>query len=284
MEACSKEIEMILPDVLVAGLKVVFCGTAVGDRSARRGAHYAGPGNRFWDVLAETGLTPSRLRPEEYPTITRYGIGLTDLVKGRSGNDAILSPHDFDTESFKNKILRHAPRAVGFNGKKAAEEFLGKKVEYGQQLEQMGRTAIFALPSTSGRASGFWNATHWHELAGYVAGKQVVSPCEADEREKVVSKNRMRIISRTRILRSSTRRPELPYRVDTEDVAGGDILQLTICHESNPETPIAVFEFRGSDLGGKRSIHFTASKVKGLWEIMFSGVSPSAKHCTEATS
>jgi TDG/mug DNA glycosylase family protein len=46
---------MVLPDLLQLGLKVVFCGTAVGDQSARRGAYYAGPGNQFWNILAETG-------------------------------------------------------------------------------------------------------------------------------------------------------------------------------------------------------------------------------------
>lgn len=29
---------MVLPDVLETGMKVVFCGTAVGDKSARREA------------------------------------------------------------------------------------------------------------------------------------------------------------------------------------------------------------------------------------------------------
>ena len=42
---------VVLPDVLERGLKVVFCGTALGPTSAQVGAYYAGPGNQFWDVL-----------------------------------------------------------------------------------------------------------------------------------------------------------------------------------------------------------------------------------------
>jgi TDG/mug DNA glycosylase family protein len=38
----------VLPDVLKPGLKVVFCGTAVGNKSARASAYYAGRGNQFW--------------------------------------------------------------------------------------------------------------------------------------------------------------------------------------------------------------------------------------------
>jgi TDG/mug DNA glycosylase family protein len=37
----------VLPDVLVPGLAVVFCGNAAGKVSAQRGAYYAGPGNYF---------------------------------------------------------------------------------------------------------------------------------------------------------------------------------------------------------------------------------------------
>lgn len=46
----------VLPDVLVPGLKVVFCGNAAGTVSARKGAPYAGPGNYFWRALHEVGL------------------------------------------------------------------------------------------------------------------------------------------------------------------------------------------------------------------------------------
>ena len=35
----------VLPDVLGPGLRIVFCGMAAGDRSAREGAYYADPGN-----------------------------------------------------------------------------------------------------------------------------------------------------------------------------------------------------------------------------------------------
>src|SRR3954464_11234255 len=81
----------VLPDVLVPGLKLVFCGTAPSPTSAARGAYYAGPGNRFWDILAETGLTPRRLAPEEYGLLPQFGIGLTDIVKSQSGVDADIA-------------------------------------------------------------------------------------------------------------------------------------------------------------------------------------------------
>ncbi|MDQ3726180.1 MAG: mismatch-specific DNA-glycosylase, partial [Actinomycetota bacterium] len=78
----------VLPDVLVPGLKVVFCGNAAGKVSARKGAYYAGPGNLFWPTLHEVGLTPIRLRPEEFRRMPEFGLGLTDACKARFGSDA----------------------------------------------------------------------------------------------------------------------------------------------------------------------------------------------------
>ncbi len=161
---------MILKDVLERGMKVVFCGTAVGDQSALRGAYYAGPGNQFWPILAETGLTPYRLLPEQYPFLVKFRIGLTDLVKGRAGRDTVLAAHDFDVGIFKAKIEMFAPMAVGFNGKKAAEVFFGRTgIEYGPQEVRIGKTALFVLPSTSGAARGYWDPEYWWELARFIS-------------------------------------------------------------------------------------------------------------------
>jgi len=157
---------IVLPDVLGKGLRVIFCGTAVSDLSAQRGAYYAGPGNRFWDILAETGLTPYRFTPEQYPSLLEYRIGLTDLVKSRSGQDVQLKDGDFDVAGFRAKIEKHAPKAVGFNGKKAAQLFLASpSVGYGLQKEKIGHTVLFVLPSTSGAARGFWDSKYWFQLA-----------------------------------------------------------------------------------------------------------------------
>lgn len=160
---------MVLPDVLERGLKVVFCGTAVSEHSAQRGAYYAGTGNRFWDILAQTGLTPHRFSPEQYPSLLKFRIGLTDLVKGRSGQDVKLSVGDFDVSGFRAKIEKYAPKAVGFNGKKAAQLFLASpSVEYGPLKEKIGPTALFVLPSTSGAARGYWDPGYWVQVADFV--------------------------------------------------------------------------------------------------------------------
>jgi TDG/mug DNA glycosylase family protein len=62
----------VLPDLLVPGQRIVFCGTAAGTISAEKGAYYAGKSNRFWPILAETGLTPLELRPEEVTLLPNF--------------------------------------------------------------------------------------------------------------------------------------------------------------------------------------------------------------------
>jgi TDG/mug DNA glycosylase family protein len=124
---------VVLPDVLEPGLRVVFCGTAVGAQSAAAGAYYAGPGNQFWPVLHETGLTSRRLEPPEYRQLLRFGIGLTDVCKTRSGSDKAVGHAGFDVAGLLATLEEFNPGTVAFNGKKAAQIVLGHPVSYGQQ-------------------------------------------------------------------------------------------------------------------------------------------------------
>ncbi len=159
-----------LPDVLEPNLNIVFCGTAAGDASARKRAYYAGPGNRFWKILSDVGLTPgATLEPRGFRSALKFGFGFTDLAKHTSGQDASLKKTDFDVESLREKIECYLPRVLAFNGKKAASVFLGvKSPKYGLQEETVGGTAIFVLPSTSAAAKKFWDIRYWRELASFV--------------------------------------------------------------------------------------------------------------------
>ncbi len=163
--------EHCVPDVLVPGLKVVFCGTALGRVSAERKAYYANPGNFFWRTLHNTGLTPERVRPEDYVTLLQYGIGLTDLCKAHFGNDNELPPGALDAEALRQKILKFQPRILAFTSKTGAATFLGRptgSVPLGFQDETIGRTRICVLTSPSGQARIFWNQQAWQTLADEV--------------------------------------------------------------------------------------------------------------------
>ncbi len=154
-----------LPDLLQARLRLVICGSAAGARSAAVGAYYAGPGNKFWRILFETGLTPRRFDPSEFARLLEHGIGLTDLAKSYAGGDAGIRREDDDIAGFVAKIERFRPEYLAFNGKRSAQVALGRAVRYGPQDERIGRARIFVLPSTAGLASGYWDPALWHDLA-----------------------------------------------------------------------------------------------------------------------
>ena len=156
----------VLPDVLGPGLRVVFCGSAAGAASARAGAYYAGPGNRFWPTLYRVGLTPRILAPSEFGTVLRYGIGLTDICKTESGADAGLSGKADDAAALAAMIARHRPAVLAFNGKRAGRVFLdAQTLDYGEQPKRIGATVIHVLPSTSGAARRWWDEAFWRRVA-----------------------------------------------------------------------------------------------------------------------
>jgi len=166
-----------VPDLLAPGLAVVFCGTALGRVSAERRAYYAHPGNMFWRTLHETGLTPVRIAPEAWPTLTAHAIGLTDVSKSHYGNDSELPGDAFDAAALHAKILAHRPRILAFTSKAAAAAALGKRtgaLALGFQPERIGDTRLFVLPSPSGQARRTWDAARWQELADAVRNARAV--------------------------------------------------------------------------------------------------------------
>ena len=157
----------ILPDVLAPDLRVVFCGTAPGTRSAREGAYYAHPGNYFWRTLFEVGLTPRKLSPREFRGVLEFGIGLTDVAKHHFGSDTELPRDAFDAAALHRKLARYRPHILAFTSKNAARAGLGlaaRDLEYGEQAMPIAHSRVFVLPSPSGQARGFWNIEPWREL------------------------------------------------------------------------------------------------------------------------
>lgn len=155
----------VLPDILAPGLRILFCGSAASRISAARGYNYANPGNQFWPVLKRVGLVPPDFNPAEFRTLPCFGLGLTDLCKSAIGNDDELSAEHFDTAALTRKIRKYQPQVLAFTSKFSAANYLGRKVNYGEQDERIGLTRIFVLPSTSGQARRFFDESFWRSLA-----------------------------------------------------------------------------------------------------------------------
>jgi double-stranded uracil-DNA glycosylase len=149
----------VLPDILRPGLSSVFVGTSVATASAERRHYYSGPGNKFWQLLWEAGLTGDRaLTPEEDGRLLGFGLGITDLVKGRAAsNDGLLRSSDFDVGSFVERIETVQPRVVAFNGRtsarvvaKALHGLKKDEVLLGPAAWPVANVDVFVLPSSSG--------------------------------------------------------------------------------------------------------------------------------------
>lgn len=161
----------VLPDLLRTDLDLVVCGTAAGTLSTSQAEYYADPSNKFWTILAATGLTPRRLTPYEYKQLLKFDIGLTDLAKHVSGTDASLRGKGYDVASFQDKIRSACPRVLAFNGKTAASihfRVQTKNIDYGCQPNGIEGAIVFVLPSTSGSASAYWKPGYWHACARYI--------------------------------------------------------------------------------------------------------------------
>ncbi len=155
----------VLPDVFAPGLRIVFCGTAAGSVSAARGAYYAHPQNKFWRALFSVGLTPRLLAPEEFVSLTDFGLGLTDIAKTTFGMDKELPAGALGRaacEVLRAKILEFEPRAIAFTSLAAGRHFLAR---FGEQPERIGQTRVWLLPSPSPAAAWNWEESWWRELA-----------------------------------------------------------------------------------------------------------------------
>jgi TDG/mug DNA glycosylase family protein len=160
----------ILPDVLRDNLKIIFCGTAAGNTSARLGAYYAHPLNRFWHILHATKLTPTLLKPEEFSRLGQFGFGLTDLCKFASGNDDELPIAAVNCERLRSTIEQFRPEFLAFTSKTAGKAMFGHRVAFGFQ-GTIGPTNVYVLPTTSPRVGNKWwddNRRHWHDFANQV--------------------------------------------------------------------------------------------------------------------
>lgn len=174
----------LVPDLLAPGLKLVFCGTALGRKSAEARAYYANPTNLFWRTLHDVGLIPKRLAPTDYARLLDHGIGLTDLAKRHFGNDSELPADALDREALREKLLRYRPAVLAFTSKTGASHFLDRptgRIALGEQAERVGETRLFALPSPSGSGRRYWDVGLWRELEGLV--KALPSPLSHRERE-----------------------------------------------------------------------------------------------------
>ncbi len=149
-------------------MRVLFLGHNPSEKSWDMCAPYAHGSNRFWKLLADSRLAPADMcEPHlhtEFPE--KLGLAFADLIVTR-GSVAADVKDVVDPNSVAERILRWAgtpPRIVACVSKSVAQKFLpGWKGSFGQvgvgrdwRLKGLEDSAIWVLPSTSGRAGLKW--------------------------------------------------------------------------------------------------------------------------------
>jgi TDG/mug DNA glycosylase family protein len=152
-----------LRDRIAPGVRVLLVGINPGVKSAQTGHHFAGPSNRFWRLLFESGLVPERISHLDDVRLPEWGLGVTNLVARPSpGIDVLRRP----------EIVAF----VGVTIYRALLKVLGAKgttiIEPGFQHATVHDARIFVLPNPSGRNA---NYSYDEMLAAFAALRQAIS-------------------------------------------------------------------------------------------------------------
>lgn len=153
--------KLTLEDYLEMNLDLVFVGINPSLMAAHRGRYYAGPGNHFYKLLHESGLTPRFVSFEEDYKLLQYSIGLTNIVTRptRSAADLKRTEIKEGAKVVEEKLRLYKPKIAVFNGKCIYEVFANIRANatfhFGLQPECIGDTAIWVTPSSSARCANF---------------------------------------------------------------------------------------------------------------------------------
>jgi double-stranded uracil-DNA glycosylase len=144
----------VASDLLIPGLRLVFCGYNPSLTSGRSGHHYAHPGNRFWRVLLASGITGRLYEPQEDDCLLNLGVGFTNLCSRPTRRADELTREEIRTGAaeLRDKLERYNPRAVAYTGIGVYRWFRAtSKVGWGlQEVSAVPCVTDVVVPSPSG--------------------------------------------------------------------------------------------------------------------------------------
>ena len=163
-----------LTDALEPGVRVILVGINPGVLSALTGHHFAGPTNRFWGLLYESGVVPEPITHEDDVRLPEWGIGMTNLIARPSPGIDVLKPQEYldGWKILEKKIARYQPAIVAFIGVTMYRTLwrviaqggpegprpkakAGPAIKPGFQHATVHGARIFVLPNPSGRNAHF---------------------------------------------------------------------------------------------------------------------------------
>src|SRR3954447_4278191 len=103
-----------LRDRIAPGVRVLLVGINPGGKPGQTGHPFAGPSNRFWRLLFESGLVPERISHLDDVRLSEWGFGVTNLVARPSPRIEVCRPPEYveGWHSLEKKIDRFRPEIV----------------------------------------------------------------------------------------------------------------------------------------------------------------------------
>jgi TDG/mug DNA glycosylase family protein len=110
--------QLRLKDRIKPGVRVLFVGINPGVRSAQTGHHFAGPSNRFWKLVWESGLLPEPITCVEDDRLPEFGFGITNLIARPTPGIDTLRPAEYVAgwTVLQRKIRKFKPAVVALVG------------------------------------------------------------------------------------------------------------------------------------------------------------------------
>ena len=183
-----------LRDRIAPGVRVLFVGINPGVRSATVGHHFAGPSNRFWKLMFESGLVSERIGYLDDDRLGEWGYGITNLVPRATPGIGDLRPVEYAAgwRALERKIRKHKPAVVALVGvtlyrailplilpPAPAAGRLVPRIRLGAQRVTIHGARVFVLPNPSGRNANFSYAemrSAFRSLARYLKAREPASP------------------------------------------------------------------------------------------------------------
>ena len=140
---------------------MLLVGINPGVRSSQVGHHFAGPSNRFWKLLYESGLVSEPIGFRDDDRLHEWGFGITNLIPRPTPGIDTLRPDEYvaGAKTLRRKIRRLKPEVVAFIGVTLFRSVFGRRqgqpVALGVQEERLEGARVFVLPNPSGRNANF---------------------------------------------------------------------------------------------------------------------------------
>jgi TDG/mug DNA glycosylase family protein len=149
-----------LPDLIAAGVRLLFVGINPGLLSVAVQGHFAPRGNRFYPALLRAGITDylidasAGLSADDHAYLLDRGIGITSLVARATASADELGARELveGARALAGRVRRFSPQVVAILGITAYRTaFESPRAVLGRQPDDLAGSQLWVVPNPSGR-------------------------------------------------------------------------------------------------------------------------------------